>query len=38
MLNTEYAYFLAPGGMLYTITDVKELGIWMVGHSSVIIL
>jgi tRNA G46 methylase TrmB len=30
MLITEYAYFLAPGGMLYTITDVKDLGDWMV--------
>ena len=30
MLITEYAYFLAPGGMLYTITDVKDLGTWMV--------
>ena len=31
MLITEYAYLLAPGGMLYTITDVKDLGTWMVG-------
>jgi hypothetical protein len=30
-LITEYAYLLAPGGMLYTITDVEELGNWMVG-------
>lgn len=30
-LITEYAYVLAPGGMLYTITDVQELGEWMVG-------
>ena len=30
-LITEYAYLLAPGGMLYTITDVQELGDWMVG-------
>eukprot|EP00798_Chlamydomonas_sp_ICE-L_P007848 gene7848-1054_t len=28
-LITEYAYLTAPGGMLYTITDVKELGDWM---------
>lgn len=28
-LLAEYAYCLAPGGMLYTITDVEELGIWM---------
>ena len=25
----DYAYLLAPGGMLYTITDVPELGQWM---------
>ena len=29
-LLTEYAFVLAPGGLLYTITDVEELGIWMV--------
>jgi len=29
-LVTEYAYFLAPGGWLYTITDVEDLGNWMV--------
>lgn len=28
-LLDEYAYLLKPGGMLYTITDVEELGIWM---------
>jgi len=28
-LQAEYAYCLAPGGMLYTITDVEELGAWM---------
>ncbi|KAF5842634.1 putative methyltransferase-domain-containing protein [Dunaliella salina] len=28
-LVTEYAYLLAPGGWLYTITDVEELGNWM---------
>eukprot|EP00898_Chlorokybus_atmophyticus_P007061 jgi/Chlat1/7356/Chrsp59S06977 len=28
-LLAEYAYFLAPGGWLYTITDVEELGVWM---------
>ena len=33
-LITEYAYFLAPGGMLYTITDVKDLGDWMVGKRA----
>jgi tRNA (guanine-N7-)-methyltransferase len=30
-LLTEYAFLLAPGGWLYTITDVEELGQWMVG-------
>lgn len=25
----DYAFLLAPGGMLYTITDVPELGAWM---------
>jgi tRNA (guanine-N7-)-methyltransferase len=29
-LLTEYAYLLAPGALLYTITDVQELGEWMV--------
>ncbi|PNH06732.1 tRNA (guanine-N(7)-)-methyltransferase [Tetrabaena socialis] len=28
-LLTEYAHLLAPGGWLYTITDVPELGEWM---------
>ncbi|KAK9805825.1 hypothetical protein WJX73_004365 [Symbiochloris irregularis] len=28
-LLADYAYLLAPGGMLYTITDVEELGQWM---------
>eukprot|EP00879_Flechtneria_rotunda_P032247 GHRR01035420.1.p1 GENE.GHRR01035420.1~~GHRR01035420.1.p1 ORF type:complete len:177 (+),score=48.18 GHRR01035420.1:36-566(+) len=28
-LLTEYAHVMAPGGMLYTITDVPELGEWM---------
>ena len=28
-LLAEYAYCLAPGGLLYTITDVEELGEWM---------
>ena len=31
-LVTEYAYLLAPGGWLYTITDVEDLGNWMVSH------
>ena len=29
-LLTEYAYFLAPDGILYTITDVEELHLWHV--------
>lgn len=28
-LLAEYAYCLAPGGILYTITDVEELADWM---------
>jgi len=28
-LLTEYAYTLAVGGIMYTITDVEELGTWM---------
>ena len=31
-LLDEYAYFLAKGGILYTITDVEELGKWMRDH------
>ncbi|CAI6250006.1 unnamed protein product [Periconia digitata] len=31
-LNSEYAYVLRPGGIVYTITDVKDLHEWMVGH------
>ena len=31
-LNAEYAYVLRPGGVLYTITDVRDLHEWMVGH------
>lgn len=30
----EYAYLLAPGGLLYTITDVKQLADWMQLHTS----
>lgn len=33
-LLTEYAYFLAPGGILYTITDVKELYEWHVAKCT----
>jgi tRNA (guanine-N7-)-methyltransferase len=28
-LLAEYAYLLAPGGILYTITDVEDVGVWM---------
>lgn len=28
-LLDEYAYLLAPGGCLYTCTDVEDVGIWM---------
>ncbi|KAL0478925.1 hypothetical protein AKO1_007818 [Acrasis kona] len=31
-LIAEYAYILSPGGMIYTITDVQELGEWMQKH------
>lgn len=31
-LLAEYAYVLRPGGLLYTITDVPDLHIWMTGH------
>lgn len=31
-LLAEYAYVLAIGGMVYTVTDVKELHDWMVKH------
>lgn len=31
-LNSEYAYVLRPGGVVYTITDVKDLHEWMVEH------
>ncbi|KAJ1373090.1 N6-adenosine-methyltransferase non-catalytic subunit MTB [Parelaphostrongylus tenuis] len=33
-LLAEYAYVLRPGGLVYTITDVKELHEWMVHHFS----
>jgi len=32
-LLTEYAHIMAPGGWVYTITDVPELGEWMVRNS-----
>lgn len=28
----EYAYVLRPGGLLYTITDVPDLHVWMTSH------
>lgn len=31
-LNSEYAYALRPGGIIYTITDVEDLHYWMVQH------
>ena len=31
-LNSEYAYILRTGGIVYTITDVRDLSAWMVQH------
>ncbi len=31
-LNSEYAYVVRPGGIVYTITDVEALHGWMVHH------
>lgn len=31
-LNSEYAYAVRPGGIVYTITDVEALHHWMVEH------
>ncbi|WYZ35613.1 hypothetical protein EsH8_X_000260 [Colletotrichum jinshuiense] len=31
-LNSEYAFALRPGGIVYTITDVETLHQWMVDH------
>ncbi|KAL1846176.1 hypothetical protein VTK73DRAFT_342 [Phialemonium thermophilum] len=31
-LNSEYAYVLRPGGVVYTITDVLDLHEWIVQH------
>src|ERR1700712_370274 len=31
-LTAEYAYALRPGGIIYTITDVEDLHLWMKGH------
>ncbi|KAE8453750.1 hypothetical protein EG329_009261 [Mollisiaceae sp. DMI_Dod_QoI] len=31
-LNSEYAFVVRPGGIIYTITDVEDLHNWMVQH------
>ncbi|KAL8793496.1 MAG: hypothetical protein Q9195_003869 [Heterodermia aff. obscurata] len=31
-LNSEYAFVMRGGGVVYTITDVEDLHRWMVGH------
>ena len=31
-LLAEYAYVLRPGGVVYTITDVEDLHVWMKSH------
>lgn len=31
-LNSEYAYVMKEGGIIYTITDVEDLHMWMVKH------
>ena len=31
-LTSEYAYVLKPGAIVYTITDVEDLHLWMQGH------
>ena len=31
-LNSEYAFVLREGGIMYTITDVEDLHKWMVSH------
>ncbi|MED6242641.1 tRNA (guanine-N(7)-)-methyltransferase B [Ataeniobius toweri] len=33
-LLAEYAYTLRVGGLVYTITDVEEVHLWMVKHFS----
>lgn len=33
-LLSEYGYILKPNGIIYTITDVKDLNVWMVKHLS----
>lgn len=29
----QYTFVLKSGGLLYTITDVKDLHLWMAGHA-----
>lgn len=31
-LNSEYAFVLRPGGVVYTITDVEDLHRWILSH------
>jgi tRNA (guanine-N7-)-methyltransferase len=31
-LLAEYAYALAIGGLVYTVTDIEDLHNWMVSH------
>jgi tRNA (guanine-N7-)-methyltransferase len=31
-LLAEYAYALKIGGLVYTVTDIEDLHIWMVSH------
>lgn len=31
-LNSEYAYVMQPGGIIYTITDVEDLHNWILNH------
>ncbi len=31
-LNSEYAFVLRPGGIIYTISDVEDLHQWIVAH------
>ena len=31
-LLAEYAYVLRPGGVIYTITDVRDLSEWITSH------
>lgn len=31
-LLAEYAFILAEGGIVYTVTDVKDLHMWIIKH------